>query len=319
MNILFVMEKWCDCNPDCGPSGTHHFYLETWKACGLGEVREINYDGRPPAETISKVLAECRQRRPDLVFFTECWGRESATGLAPLWPMLQQEGIPVVTVWHDTARAGVWRNLPGVALNVVVDLPEVRAPLPNAIALWVPQDPNLYFNTPIPRDIPVMHAGSRAANMKPGVLEWIKSLNYPVVCVGGPREDNLCWSEYASLYRRAKISLNFCRLPDGVPQVKCRVWETIHSNALLLEEANPETAKWLRPGIDYVEFYSQRDCEEKIRHYLKHDEDRVRIAGSGYTRAQQDYSALQWWRRVLLALKLNAGLPLEAGITGMYD
>jgi hypothetical protein len=319
MNILFVMEQWCDCNPDCGPSGTHHFYLETWKHCNLGEIREVNYDGQPAQETMDRVLAMCAERRPDLVFFTECWGRASATGLAPLWPILQGLGVPVVTVWHDTARATVWRDLPGIRLNIVADLPQVSIPVHNGLALWVPQNPELFFDTTIPRDISVLYAGSRAPNMKPGLMEWLKLLNFPIMLIGGPREDKLSWSEYAAIYRRAKIGLNFCKLPDGVPQVKCRVWETINSNAMLLEEANPETAKWLRPGVDYVEFHDQRDCEEKIRYYLAHDNERQAIAMSGYRRAMIDYSPRKWWETVLEAIGLELPVIGEAAITEMYD
>lgn len=319
LNILFVMEQWCDCNPDCGPSGTHHFYLETWKACGLGDCREINYDNRPAAETIIRIMQACKERKPDLVLFTECWGRESATALAPLWPVLQKDGIPVVAVWHDTARQGIWRDLDGIAVNVAVDLPEVRVPMRNAIALWVPQNPNLYFDSTVPRDIPVMHAGSKAPNMKPGMLDWVRSLRCEVTCIGGPREDRLCWSEYATLYRRAKISLNFCKLPDGTPQVKCRVWETIHSNALLLEEDNPETARWLKPEVEYIPFTGQRDCEDKIRYYLRHEEERKQIAQSGYLRAQREYNSRLWWMTVLNAAGLIKPPREEPALTGQYD
>ena len=42
-----------------------------------------------------------------------------------------------------------------------------------------------------------------------------------------------------------------------------------------MEQENPETKKWFRPGIDYVSFTDERDLVAKVNYYLTHEESAV--------------------------------------------
>ena len=64
-------------------------------------------------------------------------------------------------------------------------------------------------------------------------------------------------------------------------QLKGRVFESMHAEALLLETENPQTAILFDEGVDYVSFSDKEDLLEKINYYLIHKKEREKIAKSG--------------------------------------
>ena len=82
-------------------------------------------------------------------------------------------------------------------------------------------------------------------------------------------------------------------------QLKARVFETMLSGALLLEERNDQTARYFEDGVDYVSFGSEQELVDKIRYYLKNDERRAAIAESGRRKLREKFSGRQFWSRVL--------------------
>ena len=41
--VLFVTEKWCDCNPDRGPTNSEHNLFGSLEASGLGQPRSVSF------------------------------------------------------------------------------------------------------------------------------------------------------------------------------------------------------------------------------------------------------------------------------------
>ena len=304
MNCLFIMEQWCDCNPACGVSGTHEYYLNTWRSLHLGRAFVVHYDNHPVDETIRNALAISKRNPIDLVVYTEVGGHPSAQVHA-LWPQFSARGIPVVAIWHDTVSIPS-PDKDGVRLNVMVDTPQVKFPVRNSMGSWTPHDTSLFFDGHWDRDIDVLFPSSRAH--KPLAAEWvvhIERAGIPVYWTGGQREQRLGWYEYAGLFRRAKIVINFCQnSPGGFQQMKGRVTEAIYSGCLLLEQTNPYTEALLRSNVDCVYFGSPKELVEKIRFYLARDDERIKIAESGRGRAFVDYSPSAWWYRVFSKIGL---------------
>ena len=117
---------------------------------------------------------------------------------------------------------------------------------------------------------------------------------------GGQREEKLPPTLYAEYIRSCKIGLNFPWSPFlNTDQCKGRVYEIIASNSMLLERKNEATAKILRPGIDYVEFTDPDNLIDKINYYLNNEEERVKIADSGYRTFHSKYSATKFWEAVI--------------------
>lgn len=65
------------------------------------------------------------------------------------------------------------------------------------------------------------------------------------------------------------------------------------AHGFLLSNYQPELAEYFIPGEDFVYFESEGDLMEKAAYYLAHDEERIRIAGSGWKKVQENFSYVQ--------------------------
>jgi spore maturation protein CgeB len=80
------------------------------------------------------------------------------------------------------------------------------------------------------------------------------------------------------------------------------VIEATLSGALLMEQANPETERWLTRDVHYASFVTEAELVEKVRYYLAHEEERAALAAAGAAHAERTLSAAAYWRRVLEAV-----------------
>ena len=115
---------------------------------------------------------------------------------------------------------------------------------------------------------------------------------------GGQRECRLSVDEYARIYMRSKIALNFCYHPNLIAQCKSRVFEATLCGAMLLEADNSETARRFEPMVDYVPFTDETDLVEKVRYYLAHESERMEIAARGHQKAKKMYTGDLFWKTV---------------------
>ncbi|MBT4719394.1 MAG: glycosyltransferase family 1 protein, partial [Rhodospirillaceae bacterium] len=167
---------------------------------------------------------------------------------------------------------------------------------------WTPQDPDLYRPGDGARPIDVSFLGS--ARAYPGrklALGMLAEAGIAVRQGGGQIEGGLAPEDYACIFRQSKITINFAAPALDGPGYQCkgRVIEATLSGALLMEEANPETEKWLTSGVHYAAFTGERDLVAKVRHYLADEEARTEIAAAGAAHARANYTAAAFWRLVL--------------------
>lgn len=255
---------------------------QSLKTTGLAQVVVIHDD------KTDTVLKKCRRIKPDAIFVVR-----RALELGRL-------KIPVVAIWGDLEspeQVKLSQKLAGVVdFNIYtatsVALHGIKTKKPY-IYFWVPKDSTVFYNPKIKRDIDVSFVGSlKPARAK--VINYLSKHKVQVLVKGG----DLSTKEYAGLMQRSKISLNFS-YSGWLPVVTARSFEITACGAMLLEEAGPETAKLFIPGVDYVPWFSNKDCLKKIRYYLKHDQAREEIAKSGCGRCSRDYSAIRFWQLVL--------------------
>jgi hypothetical protein len=236
------------------------------------------------------------------VFYTECGGIPSAQ-IHELWPWFAQRGIPVVAVWHDS-QGGIVRDLDGVACNVIVDTRNLWPHIRNALPLWVPHHPNLFYDDGRHRPNDVAFPSSRnSKSIAAQYRAFLEANGIPVHWRGGQREDRLSWYDYAEEYRHGKICLNFPRnSPDRTPQVKSRVTEALYCGCCLFEHGHEHLTDMLIEGKEYVSFTTPEDCLNKIRWHLEHPAVLRSIAEAGRNRAILDYSPRRWWNAVFNAV-----------------
>jgi len=302
MKALFVVEQYPDCNPELASTGISwpvESYVKTWKELSGMDAVVCHYDNRHTGDTMANIWKVCELFNPAFVLFTEVFGHPSAQ-LHAMWPMLAKAGIPVVVVWHDSVKGG-FRNLPGVALNVLADTRLPRADIPNSISLWPPHSEELFYRGTKVRDIDILFCSSRGH--KPIAQQWIadiESRGLKVMWVGGMREQKLTLNEVADLCRRAKIGINFSQDTANAPhQLKGRVMDILCTGGMLLEQKNPHTWQMLQDGKDYVAFDSPFSLWDQAQHHLAHEDIRLAVAESGYNRSRADYSSKNWWSAVL--------------------
>ena len=97
--------------------------------------------------------------------------------------------------------------------------------------------------------------------------------------------------ERTRLYYRTKIGINM-HLSDSPRETgNMRMYEVpAHGMMLLCDEAGLNAHEQIfKPGIEAVYYDSTADAIEKIEYYLRHDEERERIAQAGFARVHRDY------------------------------
>ena len=304
-HALFVVEKWCDGNPSCGPTISEHSFFGSLETSGLAtqdrfHPDEYSVQNKRPFDTA--LLLKCINSNPDIIVLFWPFTPTFKT-LKRIKERLQ---IPMVVVWNDSVNhmEEAESFLPFVDLNTVVDsatayLRKTHQP-EKYLPMWTPKDPRIFYNPNVARDIDVCFLGTIKDH--PDMLAGISALRsngIDVYQAGGQRENRLSVDEYARAYMRTKIALNFCYHPNGMVQLKAHVFEATSCGAMLMEADNSETAKWFEPMVDYVPFTDEKDLVEKVRYYLAHDAERMEIAASGHRKTKEKYTDKIFWKTVL--------------------
>ncbi|MGE5194661.1 MAG: glycosyltransferase [Deltaproteobacteria bacterium] len=327
--VLFVMERWCDCDPERGPTNSAHNLCGSLEASGLADQRCFFYDrytartGRPSDVGLIREIA---RRPPSVLVVTVVPGPWRHPSCVSFWIIRHILRIPLVFVWFDFANTDVLRKLACLyshlaTTSVVLDAPEDVAGDPSYrrrfLPLWTPQDPRIFGlpETNRPRDIDVCFLGSRSQHPdRQQLLQRLRELPIRLLEGGGQREQRLPVEEYADLLRRSKIVINFSRALGRSPkdQVKGRVFEATLCGAMLLEMRNRQTPHWLDPEADYAEYQGADDLVARVEWFLRNDADRERIARRGCARAHALYTAERFWETVFARTISDVRRPFRA-------
>jgi glycosyltransferase involved in cell wall biosynthesis/Flp pilus assembly protein TadD len=111
---------------------------------------------------------------------------------------------------------------------------------------------------------------------------------------------NLPTATYRDALRRARVVFN---LSDR-GECNRHALEAAAAGALLLQEAaNVELPRLLKQEVEFVP-YTEKDLEERLEHYLAHEDERRAIARAGQARVQA-YSFDALWQEALQELKAD--------------
>ena len=304
-HILMLAEKWNAHDPELGPSLMDWIFFGSLEVSGLATFNRLNHDEYLNQYSFdNEVLNICLKNKPNLIFITS-W-LSSPLGFKTMKIIKEQLRIPIVAVWGDSVNhmEEAESLLPYIKFNIpsespsyylqVTNQPEKYLPI-----VFAPLDPRIFYNPSMKRDIDVSFVGTMKdhPDRYAGIFA-LKLSGIDVYQTGGQRECRLSVNEYARIYMCSKIALNFCYHPNGMVQIKGRVFEAISCGAMLMEADNPETAKLFEPMVDYVPFTDETDLVEKVRYYLAHDSERKEIAARGHQKAKERYSGEMFWKTV---------------------
>jgi hypothetical protein len=324
---LFVIEKFCDSNPAHGPTNSEHLLVGSLLSTGLvNDVKRFYYDEMEKIsskEGMERLLLEtCRVYRPDLVVFTPMGGPlghgfNLPAGLVKKLgkvfmirfdakpntrPELEQDQLPHVGLLGSVKAYRLCKDIPGVQMFLGT------------------ADPDFFFRAKVVRGIDVSFLGSmddRRWPLRREYTDFLIANGVNVYTGGGQRGTRLEVSDYASLMNRSKICLNFCRDAGGYTNLKSRVFEVTACGSMLMEDWDGDTAELFTPGEEFVVFNSKEDLLQKVLYYLRHDQEREKIAERGWLKTTRVYNARNQWFYVLE--KMGIVLPRSATMGEDYE
>ena len=299
--VLFVTEKWADANPNMPITNSQHNLFGSLEASGLADYECIHYDEyfhthhKPIDEFLVQKVIETH---PDITIFCLLPHPTTYNPRNVTYEAIAKH-TKIVFVWPDATYEYIVKMADEVApytsLSVMWDCDKTWYPGTKFLHLWTPQDPRIYYNANLVRDINVSFTGCPDY---PDRKMYLQDL--PIYITGGRKNAYKDINDYANILQRSKIVLNFSRSVDGYPQLKGRVFEVMSCGAMLMESSNDINwiDRWYIPDLHYVSFSNVTELKEKIQYYLVHEEDRVRIAQNGCRKTLECYNNVTWWMRV---------------------
>lgn len=94
------------------------------------------------------------------------------------------------------------------------------------------------------------------------------------------------WKESCFIFRCSKINLNITlrSIRTGIP---LRAFEIMGAGGFLLTNYQEDFFDFFEPGVDFVYYTGYEDLLQKTEYYLTHEEERQRIARSGYEKVKK--------------------------------
>ena len=308
-HVLFLMEKWCDGNPSRGLTNSFDNFCFSLEKSNLGSFSCIHYDeicktGRFPDIEIFRRLM---QEKPDFIVFSFLVG----SYMNPLPDLLEaiarQLKLPIVMLVFDSAYENVMQITERYApyVDIILTLDSGRYcngyhfSATKFMHLWTPQNPEIWNNPSLKRDIDLSFTGS--VTPYPDRLEaitYLRDKGVDIMVSGGQREGRLSPKEYADVFKRSRIVLNFPQTTKGQFQFKGRVVESILCGAVLLEQRNPETERWLVPMDEYIAYDGLDDMYAKLTYFLNNVDALQRIYNNISCKATK-FSSTAFWTELI--------------------
>lgn len=305
LNILFCTEKFCDGKPEMGLTNSYHNVFGSLKHSGI-KVKDFNIIHLDEATVnynthIDKLLPKAIAKYNPNVIIHLFLGKSPMNPSFDMLKEIKNKGIYQCVIFPDTGFD--WGHNTIIELKDVIDLnvswdnafnyPEQHS---NHIWLWTSQDDKLYHKGPI-QDIQCSFIGSVNTQERQEYLSYALSKGAPIMVRGGQRNEKLSPEQYANLMRRSKICLNFPASAGSFHQAKGRVYEALASGCLILERKNDFTSRVIKPGIEYAEYDSPQDLVDKIKYYLEHEDERLKIANAGWQAYQDRFHSSHYWTK----------------------
>jgi spore maturation protein CgeB len=96
------------------------------------------------------------------------------------------------------------------------------------------------------------------------------------------------WTKAPEVFRRSAVNLNFT-IPNIRTGLPLRIYDVLAARGFLMTDYRAELAEQFEIGKELVCYESIPELEEKCAYYLKHEEERKKIAENGYERVNKDH------------------------------
>lgn len=159
------------------------------------------------------------------------------------------------------------------------------------IGNWIDMDPTYFLET--------QFFSKKIAEMERICVLNALALSHQVRLYTGSNTENLenvevcgkiSYNEEApKVFHLSKINLNITlrSIETGVPQ---RVFDIMCAGGFVLSNYQEELAELFVPDEEIVLFYNMEGLIQKVRYYLTHEQERIRIAVNGYRKVCEYYN-----------------------------
>lgn len=100
------------------------------------------------------------------------------------------------------------------------------------------------------------------------------------------------WNEMPRVFRDSKINLNIT-IPNIKSGIPLRIYDVLGAGGFLITNFQAELPMFFENEKHMVWYYSERDLQEKVDYYLKHDSERLKIAATGHELVRNNCSYQQ--------------------------
>lgn len=267
-------------------------------------------DGSPARQSdnlhlVEAVRAAHERRLIDIVIGTFVATTVSVRTLCAIRAM----GIPVVNFAMDDRLPLHWRRRDGVRMGAVgliegvdLTLQTTKAFVPRYLAeggpcLYFPfaSDPEL-FRPSQEKSSDVVFVGNNYGR-RAALIEALTRAGIRVDCYGnGFPRGHLPGRLVPETFARARVVLGSGLVghSSSIVTLKVRDFDAPMSGTFYITTRNPELAEHFAEGKEIETYSTPRECAEKIRYYLEHEEEREAVAAAGRRRAARDHT---WDRR----------------------
>lgn len=115
-------------------------------------------------------------------------------------------------------------------------------------------------------------------------------INIATFGYGWKNSDRVSQADLIKIYNQSKISLNLSFASKGNRiQIKGRDFDVPRCGSLLLTKDTEEIAEYYIPGKEIVTYQDANDAAEKIKYYLRNEDEREKIAKNGYERTLKEH------------------------------
>lgn len=153
---------------------------------------------------------------------------------------------------------------------------------------------------PVSRDIDILIAGGQYYN-RLAIADFLQQNGLKVTWLGGKHgKDRISDDEYFSISSRAKIRLISLFTDDDLHiHMKAHVSEAAAAASLLFVNSSYPVSLYFEEGKEFISFASLEELLEKVKWYLSHDEDRIKISMAAHRRWIKNYSGGKFWQNIL--------------------
>jgi spore maturation protein CgeB len=149
----------------------------------------------------------------------------------------------------------------------------------------------LYYKIELPKLYDVTFLGQPHGNRRQ-LINRLRKAGLDVQVWGyGWQRGRVSLSEMVKIFNQSRINLNLSNASvGGGQQIKGRNFEIPGTGAFLLTDRAENLGDYYDIGKEIVCFNDVDDLIDKIRYYLRHEEEREAIAAAGYSRTLRDHT-----------------------------